>query len=183
MEERIKANAAMAVEQLRPLSGIDFGYNPESVEWLQDYTEKLRQSGQLDELLKQKLTDVLGSFLGECIIHCYGGTWTERDGVWYIVLDADHLVCPFAKVAKQMDNGLTDGVVPFFRTIAALLAGDTSPRLPPLNSAERPLNAVEYLQYMASLFGRGVADSETPIVNVMGQIFRLAILQRADEVT
>jgi hypothetical protein len=35
---------------------------------------------------------------------------------------------------------------------------------------------------MAALFGGGVADSETPIVNLMGQIFRLAILQRADEV-
>jgi hypothetical protein len=83
MEERIKANAAMAVEQLRPLSGMVFGYNPESVEWLQGYIENLRQSGQLGEL-KRKLTDVLGSFLGECIIHCYGGTWEERDGVWCI---------------------------------------------------------------------------------------------------
>ena len=33
MLESIKANAEMTIQQLRPMSGIDFGYNRESVEW------------------------------------------------------------------------------------------------------------------------------------------------------
>ena len=64
----------------------------------------------------------------------------------------------------------------------ARLAGDASHRLRPLSAAETPLNAVEFLQYMASLFDESVADSETGIVKVMDQIFRLVILERVDEV-
>ena len=33
MDAHLKANAEMTIEQLRPLSGMDFGYNGESVAW------------------------------------------------------------------------------------------------------------------------------------------------------
>jgi hypothetical protein len=72
MEENITKNAQMTIEQLRPISQIDFGYNRDSVKWLEGYIEGLRQSGQLHpEDKRHALISVLGSFLGECIVRCY----------------------------------------------------------------------------------------------------------------
>ena len=115
MEEHIKANAEMVVQQLRPLSGIDFGYTPESVEWLDGYIERLRSSGEFESVeMKDKLTSVFGSFLGECIVHCYGGTWRQHEEGWAIAFDDNNVAFPFAKVAKQIDNGGEDSIASFF---------------------------------------------------------------------
>lgn len=82
MVEHIKANAKMTIQQMRPLNRIDFGYTRESVEWLEGYIERLRQSGEFQaEATKDKLVSVFGSFLGECIVRCYGGVWAERGGL------------------------------------------------------------------------------------------------------
>src|SRR4051812_18555727 len=103
MIERIKANAEFTVQRMRPISQINFGYTRESVEWLQGYIEHLRQSGKLDVPdLKDKLVSVFGSFLGECIVRCHGGVWTEREGVWCVAFGDDNCAFPFAKVLKQM---------------------------------------------------------------------------------
>ncbi len=124
MEEHIKANAEMTIQQLRPLSRIDFGYNAESVEWLEGYIEELRRSGEFEEAAKKdKLVSVLGSFLGECIVRCYGGVWTQRDGVWCVAFEGGNIAFPFAKVSKQMDHGLEDGIDGLFRAIPVVFAG------------------------------------------------------------
>lgn len=130
MEERIKANAEMVVQQLRPLSGMDFGYDRESVEWLEGYIERLRQSGEFQSATaRDHLASVFGSFLGECIVRCYGGVWTERAGAWSVAFDDSNIVFRFAKIAKQMENGVEDGIGSFFRTIPILFAGQVG--LPP----------------------------------------------------
>ena len=118
MEEHIRANAEIVIEMLRPLSGIDFGYTQESVEWLQGYIERQRTSGGFDnQEVKDKLISVFGSFLGECIVRCYGGKWRQRDGVWCIEFDEKNVAFPFGKVQKQMENGLEDGIASFFTVI------------------------------------------------------------------
>lgn len=67
MEEHIRANAELVIQQLRPLSNINFGYTRDSVEWLEGYIERLRDSGEFNDAeAKNNLTSVLGSFLGEC---------------------------------------------------------------------------------------------------------------------
>ena len=130
MEEHIRANAEMVIQQLRPLSDIDFGYTKESVEWLEGYIERLRTSGQFESGdARNKLTSVFGSFLGECIVRCYGGTWKQHEGVWCVAFDNDNAAFPFAKVGKQIDNGLEDGVASFFNTIP-LIFNDLAPSVP-----------------------------------------------------
>ena len=107
MEEHTRANAELVIQRLRPLSGIDFGYTKESVEWLEGYIERLRNSGEFENVeTKTKLISVFDSFLGECIVRCYGGTWRlpEEAGVWYVAFKDDQLAFPFAKVGKQIDN-------------------------------------------------------------------------------
>ena len=131
MEEHIKANAEMVLDQLRSLSGIDFFYTRESVEWLEGYIERLRNSGEFDSVeLKHKLTSVFGSFLGECIIRCYGGAWTEHEGNWCVAFSEGGMAFPFAKVSKQFDNGLEDGISSFFRVIPVIFEGDVLPLTP-----------------------------------------------------
>jgi hypothetical protein len=123
MEERIRANAEMVVQTLRPLSGIDFGYTKESVKWLEGYIERLRNSGEFENVeTRTKLISVFGSFLGECIVRCHGGAWKldEEAGVWCVAFAKDQTAFPFAKVAKQIDNGLEDGIASFFDVIPIL---------------------------------------------------------------
>jgi hypothetical protein len=131
MEEHIRANAELVLEQLRSLSGNDFGYTRESVDWLEGYIERLRNSGEFDSPeMKTKLMSVFGSFLGECIIRCYGGVWTQHNGDWAVAFSEGGMAFPFAKVAKQLDNGLGDGISSFFRAIPAIFEDLVRP-LPP----------------------------------------------------
>lgn len=131
MEANIKANAELVIQQLRSLSGVDFGYTPEAVEWLEGYIERLRNSGQFEsDEMKSKLTSVFGSFLGECIVRCYGGTWKQHEGVWGVAFADDNMAFPFAKVGKQIDNGLDDGIAGFFNVIPTIF-GDIEQTEPP----------------------------------------------------
>lgn len=122
MEEHIRANAEMVVQNLGPISGIDFGYTEESVKWLEGYIDRLRNSGEFENAeLRTKLTSVFGSFLGECIIRCYGGAWQQdEEGQWGVVFDDSNAAFPFSKVAKQIDNGLEDGIASFFTLIPVI---------------------------------------------------------------
>ena len=127
----------MVVQQLRPRSDIDFGYTKESVEWLEGYIERLRNSGEFESVeVKNKLTSVFGSFLGECVVRCYGGTWKLHEaGVWCVAFNDDNMAFPFAKVAKQIDNGLEDGIASFFTVIPEIFhdlarAVPSTPRKP-----------------------------------------------------
>jgi hypothetical protein len=123
MDQTIRANAELVVQKLRSLSGIDFGYTQESVKWLEGYIERLRNSGEFEDAeTKTKLVSVFGSFLGECIVRCYGGKWKKHReaGVWCVAFSDKDMAFPFAKVARQMDNGLEDGIGSFFSVIPTL---------------------------------------------------------------
>lgn len=130
MEEHIRANAELVVQQLRPLSGIDFGYTQESVKWLEGYIERLRNSGEFENIeTKTKLISVFGSFLGECIVRHYGGTWKLHEaGVWCVAFNEDNIAFPFAKVAKQIDNGLEDGIASFFNIMPTIFGSHLEAR-------------------------------------------------------
>jgi hypothetical protein len=131
--DAIKINAEMAIQKLGPLSGMAFGYNRDSVAWVEGYLERLRRAGQFqDEATKQGLINVLGSFLGECIIRCYGGGWRQHEGEWCVAFQApqggEDMAFPFAKVSKQIEKGLDDGILGFFEVIPAVLAEDSPAR-------------------------------------------------------
>jgi hypothetical protein len=135
MEEHIRANAELVVQMLRPLSGIDFGYTKESVEWLEGFIERLRNSGEYESVdMKNKLTSLLGSFLGECI-RCYGGSWEQHAGEWCVAFDDNNKAFPFAKVAKQIDNGLGDGIASFFNAMPIIF--EDLPRAAPSTRRSR----------------------------------------------
>ncbi len=121
MVEKLVENAELAIRVLGPESQINFGFNIESVRWLEGYIERLRSSGQLDDAnIKEGLISVLGSFLGECIIRCYGGRWEEKNGNWAVVFGQQNAAYPFTKVEKQMRNGREDSIASFYDAIPLL---------------------------------------------------------------
>jgi hypothetical protein len=120
MEDKIKANAELVLRQLGPLSGIDFGYNAQSVAWVDGFIENQRIRPDLDNNAIHGLVNTLGSFLGECIIHNFGGNWQKKDGEWCISFDEKNAAYPFNTVRKQFANGQENSIKKFFDLIPVL---------------------------------------------------------------
>lgn len=132
--EAILANARLVIDQLGPLSGLGprFGYNRESVQWIEAFIERQRVRPEVKAEGQARMVQVLGSFLGECIIHTFGGEWREEEGNWGVFFDSSNAVFPFSKVGKQFDNGVESGdsILSFFDAIAVVIL--KKPERPPM---------------------------------------------------
>jgi hypothetical protein len=108
----IKKKAALAISNLGPLSDVaQFGLNRESVEWVEGYIERQRAQPGYDAKIVSGLVNVLGSFLGECVIAATGGSWqwSEEMNAPGILFGNNTYVFPFVKVGKLFANGLEGG--------------------------------------------------------------------------
>lgn len=68
----------------------------------------------------EDLVQLIGSYLGECIIRSYGGVWREHDdGTWGVFFDESNAAFPFSKVRKQLEDGVErgDSILSFFEVI------------------------------------------------------------------
>ena len=115
-EETIRANAQLVIDRISERH-TPIGYNRESVEWLDGFIERARSTANASSDGIEKLVEVLGSYLGECVIHTYGGTWKEREDEWGVFFDDSNAVFPFNKVRKQFKNGGEDSILSFFEII------------------------------------------------------------------
>jgi hypothetical protein len=107
--QMIRSNAALAVKELGAISGMKFGFDAESVTWVEGYLERMRkhhaESGAADGLVS-----VIGSFLGEANIARTGGCWIEDDsGALAILFPNGDAAFPFGKVARQFEQGRDAG--------------------------------------------------------------------------
>ena len=50
----------------------------------------------------------------------------HEPGVWGVAFNEENIAFPFAKVAKQIDNGLEDGIASFFKLIPTIFGDLTS---------------------------------------------------------
>ncbi len=123
----IRGNAALVLDELGPISGIDFGYGPESVAWVGGYID--RQRTRLDDPNAiASLVSVLGSYLGEAVIAAAGGAWDvhARDEIG-IKFDNGDWCFPFSKVAKQFASGTAtecgESILSFYNVSIAYIAG------------------------------------------------------------
>lgn len=122
-EEKLQANARLAIETLSGVSDVgDFGFNRESVAWVEGYIERQRIRTETTPEAVERLAQVLGSFLGECIIRCHGGRWRRDENGWGVWFDDSNAAYPLNKVQKQFDNGVEggDSVLSFFDSIDGL---------------------------------------------------------------
>lgn len=111
-QAQIAHNRDFAIEEFGELVEFPFGLNKESVAWLEGFIERQRESGNAKP--GGGLHSVLGSFLGEAIIAAAGGRWDEDEhGIGVLFPNGDKCF-PFAKVAKQMENGINDSVTSFY---------------------------------------------------------------------
>jgi hypothetical protein len=111
----IRANAALVVSVARDQLGQELAFDVQAVRWLDGYIQRQFEVG--DPSRRDGLVSTLGSFLGECIIRSFGGEWALADGSWCIRFDETNAAFPFAKVAKQLENGSVDSVLSFFTLI------------------------------------------------------------------
>ena len=114
-EEKIAANAA---DVITAFSGNDLGFDERSVQWIDGYIERNRD--QWDGTMRASLGNTLGSFLGECIRHNFGGRWQMTENGLAIMFDSRNGVFPFNKVNKQIENGSEDSISSFYNSISVL---------------------------------------------------------------
>lgn len=118
MVDRIRANAELVVSVARDQLGEEIGYDKAGVRWLDGYIQGQHEQG--NPANRDGLVSTLGSYLGECIIRCFGGAWAEADGSWCVRFDDRNAAYPFGKVSKQLEHGAGDSVLRFFTTIPLL---------------------------------------------------------------
>ena len=122
MEEHLKANAELVREIARDRLGVDVDYDEDGVRWLNSFIDGQREQG--DPETRKRLPGTLGSFLGECVRHTFGGTWVQHpDYGWGVEINDKVTVFPFNKVEKQLEAGEGDTVLSFFKTLPAVLEG------------------------------------------------------------
>ena len=110
--EAIKANAELV---LKAFNEQNLTYDEESVAWLDGYIERNRHDW--DEQKAEKLVNVLGSFVGECIRLNYGGEWQIMENGLGVKFSDGNAAFPFNKIRKQILNGSGDSIVSFYTMI------------------------------------------------------------------
>ncbi len=108
---QIRELADVVVERFGPLSEIAFGFDRDSVAWVEGFIERHRADLKPGDEVPEGLVNCLGAFLGESIVRATGGQWarSEQDGSWSVQFANGSGAFPFAKVWKQFENGLEGG--------------------------------------------------------------------------
>jgi len=98
-------------------SQLNLDYDTKSIKFIEEFIE--RQRNNFDSQQRKGLINSLGSFIGQCVIKNYGGHWQVDNDTQAVcvALDDDNKMFPFAKTAKQFENGLEDSVYSFYTII------------------------------------------------------------------
>ncbi|KRB93889.1 hypothetical protein ASE26_27380 [Duganella sp. Root198D2] len=121
MEDRIKANAELVRRVALENMHVEVAYDLDGVRWLDGFID--RQRGEATDEVKRQLATTLGSYLGECIRHTYGGEWIQDPEYgWSVRINGGFSVFPFNKVQKQLADDEGESVLSLFTTIEPLLA-------------------------------------------------------------
>jgi len=122
----IRANAGFVVEALAPQAEFPFAFDGPSVEWLDGYINRIRTGNWREEQIDQLVSN-FGSYLGQAILALHGGAWARDEHGWHIRFDEGNRAYPFAKVAKQWQNGAEDSIFSFYSAIGVVFGKE--PRL------------------------------------------------------
>jgi hypothetical protein len=120
LEEKFRELAEKLISTLSAQSGVTLGYDGPSVEWVDGFIE--RQRVRFPGAEADGLVNVIGAFVGECVMANYGGRWRRDEHGWGVFFDDGNAAYPFANVRKQFDNGREggDSVHSFYETIGVI---------------------------------------------------------------
>lgn len=115
---QMREEAEQLITYFRGETDFDFGYNEETLEYLDDLCDRLLKSDDFKEI-RSKFEFTLASFLGQCIIENYGGNWIKRSSGWWVIeMNDASLANPFWKVHKKLDGIWGEEMAGFFRYLA-----------------------------------------------------------------
>ena len=118
------SGAANATREKFASSFPAFGYNAGSVKFLSDSIDTERLTFR--EFDKDRLANLYGAFLGHTILTLHPqGRWVRYDGDLAILFDhggRKRLVFPISRLCKQIEQGNSASMYPFFLTVAEFLA-------------------------------------------------------------
>lgn len=118
------SGAANATREVFAHSFPTFGYNAGSVKFLSDSVDAQRHT--FPEYDKTRLANLYGAFLGHTILTLHPqGRWVRYDGDLAILFDnggRKRLVFPISRLCRQIEQGNSAAIYPFFLTIAEFLA-------------------------------------------------------------
>ncbi|MCF7913402.1 MAG: hypothetical protein K9M99_12820 [Candidatus Cloacimonetes bacterium] len=128
MIDHLISNAYMVVDQFQKLTDFEFGFNEQSVEWVDGFINRQRERNDFSLESGAKMTSTLGSFLGQCIVICYGGKWEQTPEGWAITFKDGNRAYPFNKTSKHFENGIEDSIYSFFTSIPMIFNKSTKKR-------------------------------------------------------
>lgn len=118
LADKIRANAEMVIAHFAEAG---LAYDERSVEWLDGFIERQRERMSPDEAVN--ISQMLGCFLGECIIENFGGEWQQTEHGLGVIFSDGNAGFPLNKVEKQFKNGAEDSVLSFYQTIPVIFGG------------------------------------------------------------
>lgn len=126
MEEQLRGIAKKFITTIDADLGVKLGYDEESVDWVDGYVERIRVN--FSEELIAPLSNVIGAFVGECVVANFGGRWRQSENGWGVCFDDGNCVFPIAKVRKQFLNGAAEGgdSIRSFYTLIPILFKDSA---------------------------------------------------------
>lgn len=121
VQTAIDQNARIVQDFLRDQNAPSDFAEP-ALRWLEGYLDRRRDQLNYDE--RNRLINMIGAFLGECLRLDNSGIWIEDDGRYGVQVGAGGLIAfPFSKVAKYIDDGAEAGesFASMFRSTPALV--------------------------------------------------------------
>lgn len=104
----VAENAELFCDRFSAETEFGLAYDRESVEWAEGFIQRHRMIEDID--MREKLISLVGSFLGEVIVHDTGGAWYDMGDDGLGIRFANGQCCfPFVKVAKQFESGIGNG--------------------------------------------------------------------------
>jgi len=113
--DAIEENSRIAIELFANFQDDTLTYDEESVAKLDYFIEQKREVFNRDTI--DRMVQVFGSFLGQCIRRNYGGEWDEIGEGIGVRFDEKNGVFPFGKVRKQFENGPEDSILSLYQMI------------------------------------------------------------------
>ncbi|MDR2112099.1 MAG: hypothetical protein LBQ62_03195, partial [Candidatus Accumulibacter sp.] len=130
--DQLRRAAEQLREILREQLHIELNYDLESVRWLDKYIERTRLRTDISNW--KGSINLIGSFLGECVIRNFGGQWAMHDEMVCVSLDEGNVVFPYNIVTKQFENGADAGdSISSFYEITEILRALEKPLTPAQN--------------------------------------------------